>query len=82
MSLLALLGVRYPVKLLPLLVLESIWKLLWLSAVALPSAVAGDLDAATTEIVVNCSLVVVVIAVVPWRYTWRHYVRGVGDPWR
>ena len=75
MSLLALLGVRHPVKLLPLLLLESAWKLLWLSLVALPRAVNGDLSAATAEMVVRCSLVVIVLAVIPWSYVWRTYVR-------
>lgn len=82
MSLLAFVGLRYPVKLLPLLLFESAWKLLWLALVALPKAVAGDLDAGTTETVVNCSLVVVILAVIPWRYVWRHYVIATGDRWR
>lgn len=82
MSLLALLGLRHPVKLLPLLLLESAWKLLWLSLVALPRAASGDLDAATTEVMVNCSLVVVILAVTPWRYVWRTYVRAPGERWR
>lgn len=82
MSLLAFLGLRYPVKLLPLLLFESGWKLLWLALVALPTANAGDLDAATTEIVSNCSLVVVILVVIPWRYVWRNYVRASGDRWR
>ena len=82
MSMLAFLGLRYPVKLLPLLLFESAWKLLWLALVALPKAAAGDLDASTTETVVNCSLVVVILAVVPWRYVWRHYVIATGDRWR
>jgi hypothetical protein len=82
MSLLAFLGLRYPVKLLPLLLFESAWKLLWLGLVALPKATAGDLDAATTDIVVNCSLVVVILAVIPWRFAWRSYVRDAGDRWR
>ena len=82
MSVLAFVGLRYPVKLLPLLLFESAWKLLWLALVALPGAVAGDLDAATTETVVSCSLVVVILAVIPWRYVWRHYVIATGDRWR
>ena len=82
MSLLAFLGLRYPVKLLPLLLFESAWKLLWLSLVALPKATTGPLDAATTQTVVNCSLVVVILAVTPWRYVWRNYVRATGDRWR
>jgi hypothetical protein len=81
MSLLALLGLRHPVQLLPLLLFETGWKLLWLSLVALPRAWSGDLDAATTETIVNCSLVIVVLAVVPWRHVWLSYVAGAGDRW-
>jgi hypothetical protein len=73
MSLLALLGLLHPVKLLPVLLFEVGWKLLWLGVVALPRALSDDLDAATQEILINCSLVVVIILVVPWRHVWREY---------
>jgi hypothetical protein len=82
MSLLAFLGLRYPVKLLPVLLFESAWKILWLSLVALPEATAGTMDAATTDVLVNCSLVVVILAVTPWPHVWRTYVRAAGDRWR
>jgi hypothetical protein len=82
MSLLALLGLRHPVAMLPVLLFESIWKLLWLALVALPRFVTGDLDAATTEVMVNCSLVVVILLVVPWRHVWTQYVRAPGSRWR
>ncbi|HEY3527712.1 MAG TPA: hypothetical protein VGK78_01070 [Nocardioides sp.] len=82
MSLLAFLGLRYPIKLLPVLLFESAWKLLWLGLVALPRALGGGLDAATTQMLTRNSLVVVILAVIPWRYVWRKYVRAEGDPWR
>ncbi len=82
MSVLAFLGLRHPVKLLPVLLFESAWKLLWLGLVALPRATQGDLDAATTEVAVNCSLVVVILAVIPWRHVWSTYVRAPGERWR
>lgn len=82
MSLLAFLGLRYPVRLLPVLLFEVAWKILWLGLVALPKAVAGTHDAQTTEILINCSLVVVIVAVTPWRYVWRHYALAPGDRWR
>lgn len=82
MSLLAFLGLRYPVRLLPVLLFESAWKLLWLSLVALPKAAAGSLDVATTDTVFSCFLVVLIIVVIPWRYMWRTYVRAPGDRWR
>ena len=82
LSLLALLGLRYPVRMLPVLLFESAWKLVWLAAVALPNALAGGLDTATREVLVSCSLVVVIIAVTPWRYVWREYMRAESDRWR
>jgi hypothetical protein len=82
MSLLAFLGLRYPVKLLPLLLLESAWKLLWLGVVALPRAAAGGLDTATREVMFNCSVVVFILAVTPWSYVWHTYGRAPGDRWR
>ena len=81
MSLGALLGLRHPVAMLPVLLFESAWKLLWLGLVALPQAVDNRMDAATREVLVRNSLVVVILAVVPWRYVWRRYVRATGDRW-
>jgi hypothetical protein len=82
MSLLAFLGLRYPVRLLPILLFESLWKLIWLSIVALPAVAAGDVDEAMSQVIVNCSMVVIVLAVIPWRYVWQRYVAAKGDKWR
>ena len=82
MSLLAFLGLRYPVKMLPVLLFETTWKILWLALVALPNARSGTLDQTRTEIAVSCSLVVVIIAVIPWRHVWPQFVREPGDRWR
>jgi hypothetical protein len=82
MSLLAFLGLRYPVGMLPILLFEVTWKVIWIAAVALPHLVAEDIDAATSAVLFNCSLVVIVIAVIPWPYVWRNYVRAPGDAWR
>ena len=82
MSVLALLGLRHPTRMLPLLVFETLWKVLWLGIVALPRATAGTVDTATSEVIVNCSLVVVILAATPWPHVYRTYVRGSGDRWR
>ena len=82
MSLLAFLGLRYPVRLLPILLFECLWKLIWLGVVALPAVAAGSVDQAMSTVIVNCSLVVIVLAVVPWRYVWQHYVAAKGERWR
>ena len=80
MSLLAFVGLRYPMKLLPILLFEALWKVLWLALVALPRALDGTLDAATHQILVNCSFVVVILAVIPWRYLWRAARQSAGEP--
>ena len=82
MSVLALLGLRYPVKMLPVLLFESAWKVLWLALVALPKVASGRLDAAASQTLTNCSLVAVILIVIPWRYVWRQYVLATGDRWR
>ena len=82
MSLLAFLGLRYPVGMLPILLFEVTWKLIWIGTVGIPHLVSGDMDAAAREVLFNCSFVVVIIAVIPWRYAWRRYVRTPGDAWR
>lgn len=82
MSLLAFLGLRYPVRMLPILLFEVAWKAIWIAAVAIPHLVADDMNAATSAVLFNCSFVVIVLAVIPWGYVWRRYVRTPGDAWR
>ena len=45
-------------------------------------AATGDLDPATSDTVVSCSLVVFILSVTPWRFVWDIYVRAPGDRWR
>jgi len=82
MSVLAVLGIRYPLKMLPLLFFELAWKAIWLTAVALPLWSAHRMDADTWESVKVFlgSLVVVPIAI-PWPYVFANYVKASGDRW-
>lgn len=82
MGILALLGLRYPVRMLPILLLEVTWKLIWMALVAVPLLMSGDMGTAAGEVLFNCSFVVVILAVIPWRYVWKRYVRAAGDAWR
>ena len=81
-GLLAWVGLRHPLKMLPLLFVELAWKAIWLLAVALPLWSAGQLDPRTAETVRDCLLVILVPIVIPWPYVWRHYVRAPGERWR
>ena len=82
MSLLALVGLRHPVAMLPVLLFESGWKLIWFADVALPHLIAGDMNAATASVLASCSVGIVIIAVTPWDYAWKRYAATRGDAWR
>jgi hypothetical protein len=82
MSLMAFLGLRYPIRMLPILLFETAWKLIWIGAVAIPHLASGSMDTATSEVLFSCSFVVVILAVIPWGYVWRRFALSPGDAWR
>ena len=81
-SLLALLGIRYPLAMLPVLLFEFIWKTIWVLAFGLPGWLNGTLDAGMSESLADCLLGVVVVPIaIPWGYVVRHYLMAPGDRW-
>jgi hypothetical protein len=82
LSLLALLGLRYPVQMLPVLLFECLWKVIWLSVVALPLWASHRVDPATRQTTYSVLVVVIIFAVIPWRYVYSQYVTRRGDRWR
>ncbi|HEX2281974.1 MAG TPA: hypothetical protein VHG52_09470, partial [Thermomicrobiales bacterium] len=82
MSLLAFMGLRKPIQMLPVLVFESLWKLMWLAAVGVPHLMAGDIDEQMSSMLFSMSFVVIILAVTPWDYVWKLYVRTPGARWR
>ena len=82
LSLLAFLGLRYPLQMLPILLFELAWKLIWVAVVVLPLWLANQIDPATLKVFYSCLVVLIVLAVIPWRYVITHYVTKPGDPWR
>ncbi len=82
LSLLWFLGLRYPLQMLPVLLFEIAWKFIWMIAVVLPLWVSDQLDPATLTVFYACLVVVIPLAVIPWRYVVANYVRKPGDRWR
>jgi hypothetical protein len=83
LGLLAAVGLRYPLKMLPLLLFELAWKAIWVLAVGLPLRSAGKLDAAQAQTLIDCSVgVVICLVVIPWRYVFDTYLRAPGDRWK
>lgn len=81
-SVLSILGLRYPLQMLPLLLWELVWKSIWLIVVALPLWSAGQMDESTWATAYACLMVVIVPFVIPWRFVFTHYVKKHGDRWR
>ena len=81
LSALCVLGLRYPLRMLPLLFFEMGWKVLWMLRVAAPLWSAGRLDEAAVETAFECAIVLVFPFVIPWSYVWSSYVTAPGDPW-
>lgn len=81
-SLLAALGIRYPLHMLPLLFFELIWKSIWLVAVALPLWSADEMNAQTLQTVRDCVPAILIPLVLPWRYVIDHYVKRPTDRWK
>lgn len=81
LSVLSILGVRYPVQMLPLLLFEVTWKTAWLLTVALPHWLRGqwNQDLASTTFAVG--LIVILIPLVPWTYVYESYVKQPGERW-
>jgi hypothetical protein len=81
-SVLAVLGLRYPLQMLPLLLFELVWKSIWLFVVALPLWSAHQMDAQTLETAKACLMGVIIPIVIPWPYVFASYVVKRGDRWR
>jgi hypothetical protein len=72
---LAGLGIIRPLKMLPILLLEVFYKVLWLLIVAYPLWSSGRLEGSSAEGATAAFLwVVLPIVAIPWGYAFRSYV--------
>jgi hypothetical protein len=82
-SLVAVLGLRYPLAMLPLLFFELTWKTIWMIAIALPLWRGKGLEADFAETAWACALGLIVFPVaIPWGYVWANYVKKKGERWK
>ena len=76
------LGLRYPLQMLPILLLELVWKTLWLLRFGLPQWMAGREDPQLSEDLILIGGGPLFALFIPWGYVWRHYVREPAERWR
>ena len=81
--LLAFIGLKHPLRMLPLLMFEVAWKTIWLLAYGLPQWSSGQLPPTFADDVFAIGFGVILMPIViPWGYVWRHYVVAPSERWR
>src|SRR5690348_12506197 len=81
LSVLSILGLRYPLKMLPVLFWELTWKASWLLGVALPHWLRGQWSKDIGTMTFDVGMIIIFVPLVPWSYVFEHFVKKPGDPW-
>jgi len=79
LSLLSVLGLRYPIQMLPLLLFQFVYKVIWLAAIALPQWAGLKSMDITQAMLIG---VVLDLIVIPWPFVIAKYLVQHGDRWR
>ena len=80
--LLAFLGLRYPLQMLPLLMFEFAWKAIWFFDYGLPQRFAGNVPSTFVDDFNPIAAGVILMPlVIPWGYVYRHYIKARSDRW-
>jgi hypothetical protein len=78
-SLLSIVGVFHPLRMLPIVAFEIVYKLVWLAIVAYPLWTGGRLAGSPAEEMTKAFLwVLLPIVAMPWGYAFRRYVLNRG----
>ena len=74
---LMLLGVRYTLQMLPLLLLQLFYKSVWLIGIAYPLWATNNLSTETMGMVRDFSIAIVLdLIIIPWSYVFTHYLKN------
>lgn len=75
------LGLRHPVQMIPILLFELIWKVIWVVAFAIRMWLHGGLDDYAAETLFACMMGVVLVPIaLPWGYVYRRYIKAPAEP--
>ena len=79
----ALVTIRYPLKMVPVMLFEFTWKVVWLIFFGLPQWRSGAGSPRLSQDLWDIGLFpFVLLLVIPWGYVWRHYVKAPSERWR
>jgi hypothetical protein len=83
LSVMCALGLRYPVQMIPILIFELIWKVIWVVAFAFRMWLHGGMDDYAAQTLFACMMGVVLVPIaLPWSYVYRRYIKAPAEPWR
>jgi hypothetical protein len=75
----AILGLRDPLRIMPIFVFEFVWKTIWLFAFGLPRWLSGMATPTLKQDLLEIGTFPFLLAlIIPWGYVWRHYIRQPG----
>ena len=77
------LGVRYPLQMLPIFLFEFVWKTIWLLAFGLPQWLAGTGSPRLNDDLISIGNGPILFGlIIPWGYVWRRYIKQPAERWR
>lgn len=79
LSVLSAFGLRYPLQMLPLLLIQFLYKVIWVLAIAVPQWDGVHSLGLTKNMFIGLLIDLIVI---PWPYVFRNYLKKRGDRWR
>jgi hypothetical protein len=76
-GIIAVIGILRPLRMLPIMLFEIVYKVAWLIVIAWPLYQRNELTGSPTETMAhNFMLVILPIVAMPWRYFFRTYIVG------
>ncbi|MEL6250912.1 MAG: hypothetical protein AAFR87_02775 [Bacteroidota bacterium] len=80
-SLLNLIGVRFPLKMLPILLLQLLYKSAWIIGTYLPAKISGSIDAGIQDFFWICVAGIILnLLIIPWKYVYREFIQHIFYP--
>ena len=80
-ALLSFIGIFHPLKMLPIMIFEMLWKTLWIGIIALPAWLNSRWTDDIESVFFECIGILIIYAVLPWRYAWARFVKQNDEPW-
>lgn len=82
LALLSLFALRYPLHMLPLMLLETLWKTVAITLIILPAWLSNRLTPDLQVLFSECIGITLIYLVMPWRYVWVRYFLHPAEAWR